>query len=105
VIVCYNVAIESPIQSQSPTIFLPSLALQAVYPDYVPVKHHGYWRDVTNQKKFFDELAIKWNIQQTSDWNKVAAEDVLKEKGKGFISRYYDSSVRRGNNIFDIEPF
>jgi hypothetical protein len=73
-------------------------ALQAVYPEYVPVmtvKPHGYWKDIQNQKMFFDQLAIKWNIQNVEDWNKVTFEMALKEGGH-FIGKYYNSSLQQG---------
>jgi hypothetical protein len=71
-------------------------ALQAIYPDYVPeAKPHGYWKDKSNQKNFFDELAIKWNIQKTDDWKSVTKEMVRKEGGS-FIRRYYNGSLQQG---------
>jgi hypothetical protein len=73
-------------------------ALQAVYPDYVPtVKPQGYCKNKENQKKFFDQLAIKWNIQKPEDWNKVTREAVVKEGG-GFVNDYYNGSLQQGNN-------
>jgi hypothetical protein len=55
----------------------------------------GYWKNKENQKKFFDELAIKWNIQKTDDWNKVTKEMATKEGGH-FIGNYYNGSVQQG---------
>jgi hypothetical protein len=60
-------------------------------------KSTGYWKAKENQKKFFDQLAIKWNIQKTEDWNKVTNRMVLKEGGS-FIDRYYNSSLQQGND-------
>jgi hypothetical protein len=75
------------------------LALKASYPDYAPMtKTRGYWKDKENQKKFFDQLAIKWNIQKQEDWNKVTYDMMLKEGGS-FIVHYYNSSVQQGNNV------
>jgi hypothetical protein len=83
-------------------LYIPDIsqALQAVYPDYVPpstVKPHGYWKDKKNQKEFFDQLAIKWNIQKPEDWNTVSIKKVIKEGGN-FIY-YYNNSVQQGSNI------
>jgi hypothetical protein len=77
--------------------------LQAVYPDYVPstvrpTKPQGYWSDKENQKKFFDQLAVKLNIQKKDDWNNVTIEMVLKEGGS-FIRTYYGSSLQRGTSL------
>ena len=74
-------------------------ALKAIYPDYVPpVKRQGYWKDKENQKKFFDQLAIKWNIQKPEDWNKVTVAMALKEGGN-FISNDYNGSLQQGTNV------
>jgi hypothetical protein len=70
--------------------------LKAVYPDYTPTsKPLGYWKDKENQRKFFDQLAIKWNIQKPEDWNKVTKRMVLKEGGS-FVTHQYNSSVQQG---------
>jgi hypothetical protein len=77
--------------------------LQAAYLDYVPpakpVKQAvGYWKDKENQKKFFDQLATKWNIQKLEDWNNVTTPMVLKEKGN-FIFQHYNGSLKQGANV------
>jgi hypothetical protein len=59
------------------------------------VKPRSYWKDMANQKEFFDQLAIKWNIQKPEDWNKVTTTMVVREKGD-FINRYYKGSLQRG---------
>jgi hypothetical protein len=58
---------------------------------------YGYWKDLQNQKKFFDQLAIKWNIQKPEDWHKVTYKMVVKEGGS-FVSDYYNGSLTQGNN-------
>jgi hypothetical protein len=74
--------------------------LKANYPDYVPMtKPRGHWKDKENQKEFFDQLAIKWNIQKPEDWNKVTNKMVLKEGGR-FIDRYYNGSLQQGINMY-----
>jgi hypothetical protein len=62
-------------------------------------KPRGYWKAKENQKEFFDQLAIKWNIQKPDDWNKVTNEMVLKEGGN-FIANYYNGSLQRGINMY-----
>jgi hypothetical protein len=82
-------------------------ALQAIYPDYVPkerpvAKPRGYWKDKQNQKEFFDQLAVKWNIQKPEDWNKVTNKMLFKEGGS-FIAKYYKKSLHLGTyNLFCI---
>jgi hypothetical protein len=61
------------------------------------VKPQGYWKNKENQKKFFDQLAVKWNIQKKDDWNKVTKEMALKE-GAYFITTYYHS-LQQGKSI------
>jgi hypothetical protein len=65
------------------------------------------WKDKQLQKKFFDQLATKWNIQQPEDWHKVTKDMILNEGGT-FLSTYYNGSVQRGNyiplgNLFTFE--
>jgi hypothetical protein len=62
----------------------------------VPEKY-VYWKDIKNQKAFFDQLAVKLNIQKTEDWNKVTLRMILKEGGS-FITTYYNNSPQKGNN-------
>jgi hypothetical protein len=52
--------------------------------------------DKKHQKEFFDQLALKWNIQKPDDWNKVTLMMAQKEGGN-FISRYYNGSLTQGN--------
>jgi hypothetical protein len=72
-------------------------ALQALYLVSAPVakKPPGYWKDKENQKKFFDQLAIKRNIQTMDDWNQVTTDVVVKEGGS-FIDYYYNGSLQQG---------
>jgi hypothetical protein len=66
-------------------------------PDYKEYKPYGYWKDIQNQKEFFDQLAVKYNVQKPEDWNKVTAEMALKEGGN-FIIKYYHGSIRKGSD-------
>jgi hypothetical protein len=61
-------------------------------------KPRGHWKDKDNQKEFFYQLAIKWNIQKPEDWNKVTCDMVLKEGGR-FIVDYYNGSLQQGINM------
>jgi hypothetical protein len=65
---------------------------------FTTIKPRGYWKAKENQKEFFDQLAIKWNIQKPEDWNKVTYDMVLKEGGR-FIVYYYNGSLQRGINM------
>jgi hypothetical protein len=61
-------------------------------------KPRGHWKDKENQKEFFDQLAIKWNIQKPEDWHKVTNKMVMKEGG-GFVTHYYNNSLKYGTNV------
>jgi hypothetical protein len=50
-------------------------------------------RDQQSKKEFFDQLAIKWNIQKPEDWNKVTNKMALQEGGSSV------TSLRQGNII------
>jgi hypothetical protein len=98
----YNGSLKQGMLSKK--LFLILKALQAVYPDYVPTANpRGFWKDKENQKKFFDRLAIKWNIQKPEDWRKVTYDTVLKEGGR-FVARYYSGSIQEGTdcNVIDL---
>jgi hypothetical protein len=61
--------------------------------EFLPIKDHkpfGYWRDKENHRKFFDDLANKWNIKNPNDWNKVTYK-MLQDEGGTFIGRHYGS--------------
>jgi hypothetical protein len=65
------------------------------------VKPRGYWSDREKQKEFFNQLAIKWNIQKPEDWNKVTHKMALKEGGN-FIATYYGGSLQRGTKLLNV---
>jgi hypothetical protein len=50
-------------------------------------------------------LAIKLNIKNLEDWNRVTTEIVSKEKGSTFITTYYNNSWKQGKILrfhFDL---
>jgi hypothetical protein len=73
--------------------------LQTIYPEYLSIwklhKRPGYWSDIVNQRIFFDELAVKFNIQKPDDWYRVTTNMVLNEGGS-FIKLYYNGSILQG---------
>jgi hypothetical protein len=72
-------------------------ALQAVYPELQWQSSGSYWKHISNQKLFFDQLAIKLNIQQPEDWYRVSKATILREGGQ-FIVNYYSSSPIKGTS-------
>jgi hypothetical protein len=79
-------------------------ALQAAYPEHQDVwtispkigKPSGYWKDINNQRAFFDQLASQLDIQKPEDWHRITASMVI-EKGGRFIKKYYGESLSKGN--------
>jgi hypothetical protein len=57
-----------------------------------------YWKDIRNQRKFFDKLAIELNIKRPNDWRQVRVRTVL-EKGGSFVKQYYNESLIRALSI------
>jgi hypothetical protein len=80
------------------------LALQSIYPEHLDLwldykvgfsMPSGYWKDIANQRAFFEKLAIKLNIQKPEDWYKVRGTTVFEEGGH-FVKQFYGGSVIRG---------
>jgi hypothetical protein len=61
---------------------------QDISPDHY--KPHGYWKDIKNQRVFFDDLATKLNIQTPIEWLQVTRKKVT-EEGGSFLFNYYNS--------------
>jgi hypothetical protein len=86
-------------------LYLPSnslsKALKAAYPEHQHVWQHWrtnkpkrHWNVKENQRKFFDELAVKYNIQKPEDWYTITMNMI---KGGGFINTQYGGSLIQGN--------
>jgi hypothetical protein len=72
--------------------------VKAVAPKKI-YKPPGYWKNLDNQRAFFDRLATKLNIQKPEDWMNVSHYDVMQERGF-FIKTYYNSSVVKGSMLY-----
>jgi hypothetical protein len=74
-------------------------ALASVYPekDWLGWKFQqvprGYWNDIGNQRKFFEEIAKELNVQNAEDWLKISATQVKDLGGSGLLSNHYNNSV------------
>jgi hypothetical protein len=72
-----------------------------VFPEYTwkePVAQHkpsGYWNSVQNQRRFFEEAAVKLNIKKPDDWYDVSV-DTVRKLGGTFINFHYNGSIVRG---------
>ena len=57
-------------------------------------KPFGYWTHLSNQRKFFDELAIKWKINSPHDWKSVRVKSIIQEGGYFLYNQYKGNLVR-----------
>jgi hypothetical protein len=64
----------------------------------LPVPEAG-WKDVRNQRYFFEELGKELNIKNIEDWKNVQAK-MVRSKGGNFINAYYNGSVSKGEIIY-----
>jgi hypothetical protein len=74
------------------------VALKAIYPEHSWNKFLVQWANVTNQRAFFDKLAVSLNVKSPEDWYKVNVKTVLQEGGY-FVNKYYKGSLIRGKGI------
>lgn len=51
-----------------------------------------FWLDKNNQRKFFDDLAKKFEISKPSQWNKISLDQIEEEGGVGLL-RYYGRNM------------
>jgi hypothetical protein len=58
-------------------------------------KPPGYWNIKSNQRIFFDQLAVKLNIKQPEDWQFVSAKKVI-QLGGWFVESDYNGSLSKG---------
>jgi hypothetical protein len=95
---------ESPIQSRNCSndldLFLTFIqALKESYPEKAwNSKERSNWKEVTNQRQFFDTLAKSLNVNNWEDWYSVSAGQVVR-RGGTFIKNYYRGSMIKGNYI------
>lgn len=52
----------------------------------------GYWKDLNNQRAFFDKVASLCGVQQLSDWSSITVKHVL-QCGGGTLLKYYNGSL------------
>ena len=83
-----------------------SSALESIYPGYVRPpesdaesglrKARGHWKDVNNQRTFFDQAAKQLGISSSNpeEWYKVSKEDIIKLGGSGILQYYQNSFTK-----------
>jgi hypothetical protein len=57
----------------------------------------GYWKDVKNQRTFFDQLATKLEVTTPEDWLAVPKKVLLEEGGR-FVYTQYNGSLLQGKS-------
>jgi hypothetical protein len=77
---------------------LVSKALAAAYPDhpFEPFRFHtrapaAFWRDLSNQRAYFDWLKLKLDVSKPADWYTVNWEKALKRKGSSLS--FFNSAI------------
>ena len=53
----------------------------------------SHWRSAANQRKLLDEVAIKLNIKNASDWGKITTRQFYEFGGSSLLTSYYNGSV------------
>ena len=76
----------------------PSKALQTIYPEHkwmlwrFSKKPTGFWKDMFNQKQFFDWLGGELGYKGMDDWYNITKEDIVLHGGGGLLNGYYNDS-------------
>ena len=52
----------------------------------------GYWKNKENQRKLFDSLQKRFDIQYPKEWGRVTLQQVIEAGGTGLL-HYYQGSV------------
>src|SRR5690349_3969047 len=60
----------------------------------------GYWTEIKNQRKYFDELAEEFGVEEMEDWYEMRAEDVKNQGGRGVLSYHSDSLIKGLHSVY-----
>ena len=60
---------------------------------------HTLWKDINDQRKFLEELAIELKIKKLDDWLDVTVDTIVK-KGALFVKTKYNNSLLRGTKKY-----
>lgn len=53
---------------------------------------NSHWKSMENRVKFLDEIAVKLNLENPSDWGKVTLQQFREFGGSGILN-YYKGSL------------
>lgn len=62
----------------------------------------NYWKNKSNQRKFFDDLGRKFKIEDVRDWGKINIYQIYENGGKGLLNHYYNGSLYKA--LISIYP-
>jgi len=55
--------------------------------------YYGFWKDLTNQHKFVENIALTLNIKTPDDWYNISVHQVYKYGGYTLLNHYYNGSL------------
>ncbi len=79
--------------------------------------YRGYWKDITNQRRYFDQLAHQLGILRRSrrlhcvdisnplDWHRVSVQQINDHGGSGLLRYYKGSLVQALRKIYPQESW
>ncbi len=87
------------------------LALETVYPEYEwqPWKFskvsRSFWEDLSNQRRYLDQVAQELNISTVQDWYRVRMVDILSQHGHGLMNYYQRSLIHALETVYPDYPW
>lgn len=63
-------------------------------PEWWKTRPIGYWTVKENQKKFLDEIKMRFQIKSPSDWGKLKIKDIRNAGGNSILKHYKGSLYR-----------
>jgi hypothetical protein len=64
-----------------------------------------YWKDISNQKFFFDWVAEKLNFKSNDDWSGITYEKLCEMGGKGLLREYSNSITGALTAVYPNQDF
>jgi hypothetical protein len=64
----------------------------------------GHWKDVANQRKFIDKLALKLNIKTPDDWYSITNKTLFANGASGVLRRHKDSIPNMLQTLYPEYP-
>lgn len=58
------------------------------------IAKRGFWKSYENQRIFFDQLAISFNIQSPREWGCITYGQLVESGGSSLLN-YYGNSIQK----------